>query len=240
MRPTTRFASLSQSCSLALGLALVACQASPTDRDAAQAPAPAQGTVVHTLTYVPGPNWDPDKPVSEQGLDEHFAYMGTLYERGTLLANGPYGDAVRGLYVLALPDEAAVSSVVDGDPAVRDGKLVPERIAPWLVMMDALDRETDEEFFLLEYRPGSSWSEGKPLQEQPVGEHLGYVTELFERGELIAGGPLPAEDGGRYIVAVADQKAAVALVKRDPGVRSMLFEVEIHPWRPVQRQRIRG
>jgi uncharacterized protein YciI len=81
---------------------------------------------------------------------------------------------------------------------------------------------------------GPRWVDGRPMTEQDIGAHVAYVTRLFEAGTLLAGGPVPGADEGRYIVALGDGDAR-ALIDADPGVTGGVFRAEAHPWTPLQR-----
>lgn len=202
-------------------------------------PAPA-GTLVHTLTYVAGDSWKHDEPITAQGLDPHFVFMGEHFANGTLVANGPFADAIEGLYVFAVDDRSDMDAIVASDPAVEAGTLRPQKIEPWLLIVDHLDAppREGESLFVLEYGPGPRWKDGKPLGEQKIGPHMDYVSHLFEAGDLIAGGPIPGADGGRYIVSVPTRQGAQQLVDHDPGVAKGVFSVRVRPWMAAQRQSV--
>ena len=38
--------------------------------------------------------------------------------------------------------------------------------------------ETIYEYFVVLYRPGPGWLEGKTIREQPISEHVGYMKKL--------------------------------------------------------------
>jgi uncharacterized protein YciI len=82
------------------------------------------------IIYRPGSAWIPGKPVSEQGLADHFQYMLDLYEIGTLKQAGPFTDDSGGAVILEVADAAAARAVVANDPAVKANKMTPE-IRPW-------------------------------------------------------------------------------------------------------------
>ena len=42
--------------------------------------------------------------------------------------------------------------------------------------------------FVLLYRPGPAWIEGKPVSEQPLREHLDYLSGLYQTGTLLMAG----------------------------------------------------
>lgn len=82
------------------------------------------------VIYRPGSAWIPGKPVSEQGLAEHFQYMLDLYEQGKLKQAGPFTDDSGGAVILEVVDTAAAQAVVASDPAVKKNVMTPE-IRPW-------------------------------------------------------------------------------------------------------------
>lgn len=77
-----------------------------------------------------GRRWDEAKPMIEQeGVREHLAYLGGLFERGIVELAGPFqqaGDVARdplvGLVVYRVDRETAARHAED-DPAVRAGLL---------------------------------------------------------------------------------------------------------------------
>lgn len=82
------------------------------------------------IIYRPGSAWLPGKPLSEQGLGEHFQYMLDLYEQGALKQAGPFTDDSGGALILEVADASAAQAVVASDPAVKANKMTPE-IRPW-------------------------------------------------------------------------------------------------------------
>lgn len=87
------------------------------------------------VIYRPGSAWIPGKPVSEQGLAEHFQYMLDLYEKGTMKQAGPFTDDSGGAVILEVADAAAAQAVIASDPAVKANIMTPElrpwRLVPW-------------------------------------------------------------------------------------------------------------
>jgi uncharacterized protein YciI len=221
---------------------ICACGAATKDQEPQAAVTPSSASrpkPLYALTYVAGPSWKKGKGPGEQDLGAHFAYVDGLFEKGFLVTNGIYGDEVRGMYVFAVASEADVKRIVADDPAVKNGVLASDTITPWLVMWDGLGanlRETDGTY-VIEYGPGKSWIAGKPATEQRLDEHFGYVTSKKNEGRLLAAGPLPGTDHGRYIVVASSKSEADGFVAADPGVRSgVLAPISMRPWSPVHRQ----
>lgn len=84
---------------------------------AAPAPDPDVPTELFVIRYEPGTNWKPDRPMSEQGLLEHFHYVKALHAKGLIVLAGPVGPD-SGLIVLRARDLAEASRVMAEDPAV--------------------------------------------------------------------------------------------------------------------------
>ena len=66
-------------------------------------------------------------------LDDHRAYLGTLYDSGILLVSGPLDPRHGGALLLRVPDDAvweSLDSVRDNDPYVKHGMAQYEML-PW-------------------------------------------------------------------------------------------------------------
>jgi uncharacterized protein YciI len=67
-------------------------------------------------------------------LDDHRAYLRTLYEKGTLLASGPLSPRTGGALLLRVPDGddvyGALDAVRDNDPYVKAG-MAQYELLPW-------------------------------------------------------------------------------------------------------------
>jgi uncharacterized protein YciI len=97
------------------------------------------------------------------------------------------------------------------------------------------DPATDKKItFLLIYRPGPAWPQGKPVSELPLREHGNYMLRLFAKGSVKIAGPLTDNAGGAVVLEVADESEARAIVADDPAVKAGIFVHELHPWAPVQ------
>ena len=84
--------------------------------------------------------------------------------------------------------------------------------------------------FLVIYKPGPAWLPGKPVSQQPLGEHGKYVLSLYNKGALKIGGPFTDDTGGAMVLHVADLAEAKDIVTKDPAVVSGVFIYELHPW----------
>lgn len=76
--------------------------------------------------YQPGPNWETGKPITEQPLSEHVAYLTDLHDKEVILMGGPYADGTAGLVILAASAIEEASQIINDDPAIRSGVLTAE------------------------------------------------------------------------------------------------------------------
>ncbi len=93
--------------------------------------------------------------------------------------------------------------------------------------------ETIYEYFVVLYRPGPGWLEGKTIREQPISEHVGYMKKLKELGTLVLGGPFKDSAGAMAILECEGWEVATQFVADDPAIQTQLFAAEIHPWDPA-------
>jgi uncharacterized protein YciI len=84
--------------------------------------------------------------------------------------------------------------------------------------------------YLVIYRPGPSWREGRPIGEQPLAAHGRYMLSLYTDGALKMAGPFSDNGGGAVIFTAKSEEAARAVVAADPAVISGVFVAELHPW----------
>jgi uncharacterized protein len=99
------------------------------------------------LVYRPGSAWIPGRPMREQALAPHFAYMQGLFGAGILVFAGPFLDDSGAAAFVRAFDGAAAAAIRDGDPAVQSGVFTAE-VKPWMIMFDAsrdLRAELDQE-----------------------------------------------------------------------------------------------
>jgi uncharacterized protein YciI len=212
-------------------------QACGGDNETTQ-PAKQTSVALATVIYTAGPSWDPQKPPQKQDMASHFAYVQRLFDQGRLLAYGPFGDDGRGFYVY-VADVNDIDQVVADDPGIKNGVLALDQKGAWQLSFDKLSRSlpANQHLFVLEYLPGPSWQNGKPLAEQPIGDHVAYVSALFEKDTLVAGGVV-SDTHGRYVVSAKDLSTARALVEADPSVAEGLFSVTVKPWSALARQTV--
>lgn len=90
--------------------------------------------------------------------------------------------------------------------------------------------------FLVLYRPGPAWPEGKTIADLPLTEHFQYMISLFANGSMKFAGPLTDDSGGAVVLEVSNEADARSIVDEDPAVKTGVFLYQIHPWRLVPWQ----
>lgn len=92
--------------------------------------------------------------------------------------------------------------------------------------------------FVIYYRRGAAWVDGRSVFEQPLQEHLAYMKSLNERNILILGGPFTDDAGGMIIVKATALEEANELFAKDPAVRTGVMTAEAHPWKVLAGERL--
>lgn len=88
-----------------------------------------------------------------------------------------------------------------------------------------------DQAFVICYRRGPAWLDGKTVFEQPLQAHLAYMKSLSAAGTLMLGGPFVDDLGGLIVVAAAGADEARAIYEADPAVRDRVMVAEAHPWK---------
>lgn len=99
-------------------------------------PAASEPPVLFVINYRSGPAWIPGRPVQEQDLREHAAYVERLLTDGKLFAGGPFADSEGGMAILWASDRAEAEAILAADPAQRDGIMIGE-ISDWMPFFDS-------------------------------------------------------------------------------------------------------
>lgn len=73
------------------------------------------------LLMSPGENFEHDKPMSQQKLEDHRAYYQKLLEKNLVVIGAGFTEENGGLSILKVRDKAQVDSLVGNDPAVLSG-----------------------------------------------------------------------------------------------------------------------
>ena len=108
-------------------------------------------------------------------------------------------------------------------------------LVPWVNgAAQEIQRNEAKSTFLVVYKPGPAWVQGKPVSEQPLKEHGKYKLSLYAKGVLKFAGPFADDAGGAVVLEVANETEARAIVAEDPAVKSHVFLNEMHPWALVE------
>ena len=88
-----------------------------------------------TLTH--GRGWDTARPIrSQDGWDEHAAFMDGLVEDGFLVVGGPLGDGERTLHLVEAAGQDEVRDRFGDDPWAAAGLLQIGSIESWALWLD--------------------------------------------------------------------------------------------------------
>jgi uncharacterized protein len=90
--------------------------------------------------------------------------------------------------------------------------------------------ESKQPSYLVIYRPGPRWLQGKPLAEQPLREHGRYMLDLYKRGVMRLAGRFADGSGGAMLIGADDDASAQAIVAADPAVVAETFTYELRQW----------
>lgn len=81
--------------------------------------------------YTPGAAWQTGKPMLEQPLEEHFAYMAKLEAANVLKLGGGFTDDAGAMGVLEVVILEKAKEIVANDPAVKNG-IMRASVHPWV------------------------------------------------------------------------------------------------------------
>jgi uncharacterized protein len=94
------------------------------------------------LTLVHGPGWDSSRPIrSQDGWNEHAAFMDGLVDDGFLIVGGPLGNGDRTLHLIQAEDEQEIRTRLAADPWATAGLLQVGAVEPWALWLDGRPRD---------------------------------------------------------------------------------------------------
>ena len=97
------------------------------------APAPT----LYIVIYRPGPAWIAGKPMNQQKLGPHVAFIRSLLADGRLVAGGPFTDTGEGgMAILRAASLADARAILATDPAVIAGVFEAD-LRPWEPRFDS-------------------------------------------------------------------------------------------------------
>ena len=89
------------------------------------------------VTLVHAPGWDSSRPIrSQDGWDEHAAFMDGLVGDGFLIVGGPLGNGERTLHLMVAAGEDEIRARLAEDPWAAAGLLEVGSIEPWALWLD--------------------------------------------------------------------------------------------------------
>lgn len=78
--------------------------------------------------------------------------------------------------------------------------------------------------FIILWKPGSAWVEGKTVREQPYWmQHAAFMDHLFESGMVVLGGPFADATGSLVIVEAENEHEVANLFAHDPFMVHDIF-----------------
>ena len=92
----------------------------------------ASPATIYVISYHAGPAWLVGKPLMEQPIGAHSAYMKQLFSEGRMIAAGPTLEAPGGMILLSCASVGEAKATMDADPAVTAGLFVGE-LRTWRV-----------------------------------------------------------------------------------------------------------
>lgn len=87
--------------------------------------------------------------------------------------------------------------------------------------------------FAFYYTPGPNWLSGKPINEQPLQNHIGYMLHQHAQGKVAIAGPLVDNAGGLNVFRTETLEEAQAIMHNDPAITQGVCVGVIHPWFPL-------
>ncbi len=107
----------------------------PTPSPAAGGAAMARFPLVHVVRYRPGAAYRHERPLLQQDLRAHSAYMREQSEKGVIIAAGPTFDQAGGIVLIRVGGMTEAEAFVQSDPAVAAGIFAAE-ITDWRPVFD--------------------------------------------------------------------------------------------------------
>jgi uncharacterized protein YciI len=87
--------------------------------------------------------------------------------------------------------------------------------------------------FVIIYRPGPAWEDGKDIFDQQLDGHEEYIHGLFLASKVRMGGPFTDNAGGLALIDVQSEQEAIEIIDNDPAVARGVFSTELHPYHIV-------
>ena len=210
-------------------------------KDSSATSAPA---VTHYfIRYSAGSNWVSGTHINMQNISNHFNYQIGLFGQGILKTAGFFIESApnddKGNYLQHVTTSQAIDSIVNNDPAVQQNVLkvqIKEPVA--MLQQQYLDTNLTRGkiYFLVDYKPGSNWVQGKKIWEQNLTSHQAYMVQLFANKKLLRQAQYLNIDMGYYVFLATSLSEVQSLISADPAVTSGIFSPQINTWAVVVDQ----
>ncbi|MGI9410054.1 MAG: YciI family protein [Hyphomicrobiaceae bacterium] len=83
------------------------------------------------------------------------------------------------------------------------------------------------------YEHGCNWIPGKSIAEQPLADHVRYLTNLHEQNVVLMGGPFTDGESGLVILEASDTAEAIRIIDDDPAVQSGILTASVREWNRI-------
>lgn len=83
------------------------------------------------------------------------------------------------------------------------------------------------------YERGCNWIPGKLITEQPLGDHVTYLTNLHKQNVVQMGGPFADGEGGLVILEASDIAEASRIIDDDPAIQSGILKAHVREWKRI-------
>ena len=91
---------------------------------------------LYLFVYKPGPAWQAGKPMNQQKLAPHAAYIRKLTADGKVVAGGPWVGAEGGMAIVRAASAEEARAILAADPAITGGVFTAE-LQTWDPLIDS-------------------------------------------------------------------------------------------------------
>lgn len=187
-----------------------------------------------------GPKWTPNPGKDAPELQkQHVNYVQSLMNSDKLMIAGRIQDDedLKAVYIFRTASAEEAQNLVNADPAVAGGYMVPE-LHPWWsedvmkkVKITVPTKLTTA--YLAFLTRGEKWTAEKTAASAEIQKaHLANIQKLADQKKLVVAGPF-GDNGtlrGIFVFKVASLEEARALAATDPAVQAGRLALQIHPW----------
>lgn len=203
----------------------ISCEDDDNNNNTAQAIDPPPVTH-YVVTLGAGDQWQDGLPINEQNLMDHFNYQIGLFASGELKTAGFLLAQDQGYYIQGVTTESAVNEIHDNDSGITDGVLQVLMDEPVSILVEQVPDSMElvgQQYYLIDYVPGTAWVSGKKLWEQSLEDHQVYMGDQFASRQVMRGMQYIDHDRAQYLVIAADENEVQEIINSDPAVTSGVF-----------------